>query len=101
MGRVVSYKDLQKARVERAAKDAKKAAEKAAKEAKRAAKATPTAEEANLSKGKCGRGRKGAALEHEAGDIERRAKLLRTSDTQVKEVKVVLKPYRAPEAKMY
>ncbi|OCL04707.1 hypothetical protein AOQ84DRAFT_300325, partial [Glonium stellatum] len=83
VGRVVSYKDLQKAR------------------AKRAAKATPTAEEANLSKGKCGRGRKGAALEHEAGDIERRAKLLRTSDTQVKEVKVVLKPYRAPEAKMY
>ncbi|KAL6154495.1 hypothetical protein ACJBU6_07751 [Exserohilum turcicum] len=101
VGRVVSYEDLQKARVERAVKDAEKAAKKAAKETKRAAKATPTTKEEDSNKRKRGRKRKGAALEHEASDKERQAKFVQTSDTQVKEVENVPQPYRAPEVKMY
>lgn len=90
VAKVVSYEDLQKATVERAAKDTKKVAKKAAKGAKRAARATSLAEDAHLSKEKRGRKRKGAALEHEAGDIERRTELLRTGNTQVKEVEIEL-----------
>jgi len=50
VGRVVSYKDLQEARVERAAKDAERAAKKAVKEARQAAKAMLVTKEADLSK---------------------------------------------------
>ena len=42
--RVVSYEDLEKARAERAAKEAAKEAKKAAKETKKVANATPEAE---------------------------------------------------------
>ncbi|KAF1970933.1 hypothetical protein BU23DRAFT_600650 [Bimuria novae-zelandiae CBS 107.79] len=101
VGRVVSYEDLQKARVERAVKDAEKAAKKAAKEAKRAAKATPTTEEADSSERKRGRKRKSAALVHGVSDKERQTKFLRTSATQVNLKEDIPQPYRAPEAKMY
>lgn len=50
--KVMSYKDLEKARAERAAKEAAKEAKKAAKEAKKVASATPEAEEATAGKGK-------------------------------------------------
>jgi hypothetical protein len=66
--KVMSFEDLEKARAERAAKEAakeakkaEKEAEKAAKEAKKVASATPVAEEAAAGKGKRGRKHKGAA----------------------------------------
>jgi hypothetical protein len=56
--RVMSYEDLEKARAERAAKEAAKEAKKAAKEAKKVASITLGAEGATAGKKKRGRKRK-------------------------------------------
>jgi hypothetical protein len=85
--RVVGYEDLEKARAERAVKDAKKAevqARKAAKEAGKVASAISEAEGATVGKNTRGRKRKSAALGTEPA--EPAAKVAQISETQVAEI---------------
>jgi hypothetical protein len=110
--RMMSYKDLEKARADRAtkevAKEAKKAtkeakkatkeAKKATKEAKKIASATLEAEKATAGKGKRGWKRKSPA---EADAPEPKAKLMRTSGTQIAEGETAPTPWTAPVARMY
>ena len=103
--RVMSYEDLEKARAERAAKEAAKEAKKAEREAKKAAKevkkaasATPAAEEATTGKGQRGRKRKNLG---EADAPEPKAKVARMSGTQVGEDETTPISWRAPVARMY
>jgi hypothetical protein len=74
--RVMSYEDLEKAREERAAKEA----EKEARKAKKVLNVTPTAEGAIAGKGKRGGKRKNRT---EADALEPKAKMMRISQTQV------------------
>jgi hypothetical protein len=86
----MSYENPEKARAERAAKEAakkvkkaEKEAKKAAKEAKKVASARPEAEEATAGKKKRGRKRKSGALG--ADVLKPKVKLARISETQVAE----------------
>jgi hypothetical protein len=96
---VTSYEDLERAREERAAKEAEKEAKKAEKEAKKiereAKKAAKVAEQATSGKTRRGRQRKGAP---EGEAAQPKAKAGRFSDTQVADT-VALQPM-APEAQM-
>ncbi|KAF2804390.1 uncharacterized protein BDZ99DRAFT_491192 [Mytilinidion resinicola] len=93
IAKVMTYEDLEKARAERALKDAKKAkkeakkaekeAKKAAKEAKNVASAALEAEEAATGKKTRGRKRKSAASGVDVA--EPTAKVVRRSETQVAE----------------
>jgi hypothetical protein len=111
--KVTSWKDLEKARAERAVKDATKAekvakkvvneANKAAREANVLLSATLQVEENTAGK-KRGRKRKSATVgtdtpERGAGDLEPRAKVARTSEAQVDD-ETVATPYQSPVAKM-
>lgn len=101
---MATYKDLAKKRAERAvtdAKEAEKKAKKAAKEARNVASAAPETGGATAGMKKRGRKWKSTASEQEAGNPAQRAKVPRTSETRVKEIKIIPQPYRAPEAKMY
>ena len=80
--KVMSYEDLQEARVERVTKKAAKEAKKAAKEAKRVATAALAVEEANGDK-KRGRKRKNATSGGDAPELT--AKVARMSEIQVAE----------------
>jgi hypothetical protein len=121
--RVVRYEDLEKARAERAVKDAKKAevqARKAAKEAGKVASAIPEAEGATVGKNTLGRKRKSAALgtkpaakvaqisetqvaevEQEGDAGEPRNKVARTSNARVEEDGRMPEPWKAPVARMW
>jgi hypothetical protein len=121
--RVVRYEDLEKARAERAVKDAKKAevqARKAAKEAGKVASAMPEAEGATVDKNTRGRKRKSAGLgtepaakvaqisetqvaevEQEGDAGEPRDKVARTSNAQVEEDGRMPEPWKAPVARMW
>ena len=90
--RVMSYEDLEKAREERAAKEAEKEAKKAEKEAKKAAK---EAEQAASGKSRRGRKRKSPP---EGDAAQPKAKTARVSDTQVADT-AALEPM-APQAQM-
>jgi hypothetical protein len=81
----MTWEDLEKARAEHAAKEAKKTETKAKRAAKKAAKEAKSVEEATVGKTQRGRKRKSAT----EGDA--RAKVARTGEEQ----------YRAPVAKMY
>lgn len=83
--RVMSYEDLEKARAERAVKEA-------AKEAKKGEKVATT------DKGK--RGRKGKSPE-EAGAPEPKANVARMSEAQVEEDEIASELWRAPVARMW
>ena len=97
--RVMSYEDLEKAREERAAKEAEKEAKKAEKEAKKAEKeakkAAKEAEQAASGKSRRGRKRKSPP---EGDAAQPKAKTARVSDTQVADT-AALEPM-APEAQM-
>jgi hypothetical protein len=105
--RVVTYEDLVEKRAKRAVTDAKEAekkakkAKKAAKEARNVASAAPQAEGAAVDMKKRGRKRKTATSEQEVRNPAQRAKVPRTSETQVEEIETIPQPYKAPEAKMY
>jgi hypothetical protein len=104
---VVTYEDLVEKRAKRAVTDAKEAEEKAkkakktAREARNVASAAPEAEGAAVGMKKRGRKRKSATLEQEVRNPAQGAKVPRTSKTQIKEIKTIPQPYKAPEAKMY
>jgi hypothetical protein len=122
----VRYEDLEKARAERAVKDAKKAkvqARKAAKEARKVASAILEAEGATVGKNTRGRKRKSAALgtepaepaakvaqisetqvaevEQEGDAGEARDKVARTSNARVEEDGRMPEPWKAPVARMW
>jgi hypothetical protein len=121
----VRYEDLEKARAERAVKDAKKAevqARKAAKEAGKVASAIPEAKRATVGKTARGRKRKSAVLEAvaavltakvaqiserqitevEQGDAqEPRAKVAQTSKARAEEDWRTQEPWKAPMARMW
>jgi hypothetical protein len=123
--REVRYEDLEKARAERAVKDAKKAevqARKAAKEAGKVASAIPEAKRATVGKTARGRKRKSAVLEAvaavltakvaqiserqitevEQGDAqEPRAKVAQTSKARAEEDWRTQEPWKAPMARMW
>ena len=123
--KVMRYEDLEKARAERAVKDAKKAevrARKAAKEAGKVASAIPEAEGAAGGKNARSRKRKRAVLEAvaaestakvariseiqvtevEQGDTqEPRAKVARTSKARAEEDGRTSEPWKAPVARMW
>jgi hypothetical protein len=90
----MSYEELEKAKVERAAKETAKEAKKAKREAKKAAK---EAEEATPGKNTRGRKRKSSA---EADAPEPKAKVARKSGTQFAEDETAPTPWRAPVARM-
>lgn len=87
--RVMSYEDLEKARAERAVKEAAKEAKKGAKEVTKVATA---------GKGKRGQKRKSP---EEAGASEPKAKVARMSKAQVEVDEIVPEPWRAPVAQMW
>ena len=96
--RVMSYEGLEKARAERAAKEAAKEAKKAEREAKKAAKEV---EEATAGKKKLRRSRVTQRKSpEEAGAPEPNAKGARMSEAQV-EVEIALESWRAPVARMW
>jgi hypothetical protein len=124
--RVVKYEDLEKARAERAVKDAKKAevqARKTAKEAKKVASAIPEAEGAAIGMNTRGRKRKSAALgtepagpaakvaqisETQVAEVEQegdarglRDKVAQTSNARVEEDGRMPEPWKAPVARMW
>lgn len=94
--RVMSYEDLEKARAERALKEAAKEAKRAAREAKEGAKEVQKV--ATAGKGKLGRKRKSP---EEAGAPEPKAKVARMSEAQVEEDEIAPEPWRAPVARMW
>ena len=107
--RVMSYEGLEKARAERAAKEAAKEAKKAEKEAQKAAKeseevasVTAKVEEATAGKKKLGRNKRTQKRKspEEAGPPEPMAKVARISEAQVEEYKTASEPWRAPVARM-
>lgn len=115
--RVMSYEGLEKARAERAAKEAMKEAKKAEreakkaeKEAKRAAKeaeevasAIPEVEEATAGKKILSRNKitqKGKSPE-QAGAPQPKAKVARMSEAQVEEDKIAPELWRAPVVQMW
>jgi hypothetical protein len=115
MAKVMSYTDLQEARVKRAEKDAAKEAKGKGKRGRKRRGATLEAEEATADKVKRGRKRKSVALEAEA-EVEApepnakvarmskapaRALVVQMSATQVAEDEIVPEPWRAPVAWMY
>lgn len=85
--RVMSYEDLEKARAERALKEAAKETKKAAKEAKQGSKEVKKV--ATACKGKGGRKRQGP---EEAGAPEPKAKVARMSEAQVDEDEIAREP---------
>jgi hypothetical protein len=113
-GKVMSYKDLEEARVKRAEKDTAKKASKEKRDQKR--KTTTLEAEANgldtaanttvfKGKEKRGRKRKGTALEADASDVKagpavRKDKMARTSEVVTAE-NTEVSSWRAPSAKMY
>ena len=114
---MISYKGLEKARAERAAKEAAKEAKKAErkvkkaeKESKKAAKeveevasATLEVQEATTGKKKLdqkGISRKGKSPEG-AGAPEPKAKVMRLTEAQVEEDRITPELWRAPVAKMW
>ena len=100
--KVMSYEDLEKAKAERAAKDAAKEAKKAEREAKKAEKeakkAAKEAEDATAGKSTRGRKRKSPV---EVDASEPKAKVVRKSGTLVAEDETAPTPWRAPVARMY
>ena len=94
--RVMSYEDLEKARAERAMKEAAKEAKRAAKEAKEGAKQVRKVATA----GKRERGRKRRILEEVAGAPEPDAKVARVSEAQVENA-IPPEQWRAPVAQMW
>lgn len=92
--RVMSYEDLEKARVERAAKEA----EKEAKKTKKDVYATPTAEKAIAGKGKRDRKRM-SRIEVDAP--KSKGKMAQTSQIYTEGGEVASKPWRAPVARMW
>ncbi len=92
--RVMSYEDLEKARAERAAKEAEKVAGKTKKDLY----AIPTAEKAIGSKGKRDRKRMSRV---EADAPEPKAKMARTSQIQIEGGEVASELWRAPVARMW
>lgn len=113
----MSYEGLEKARAERAAKEAakeakkaereakkaEKEAKKAAKEAKEVASATPEVEKATAGKKKLGRSKitQKRKSPEEAGAPEPKAKVARMSEAQVEEDEIAPEPWRAPVARMW
>ena len=96
--RVISYKGLEKARAERAAKEAAKEAKKAKKEAKKAAKEV---EEATTGKKKLRWSKITQRKSPEkSGTPEPKAKLARMSEAQA-EVENAPEPWRALVARMW
>ena len=101
--RVMSYEDLEKARLERAKKEAgKEAADKAkkAKKAKQALTATPTADEAAVGKKKRGRRHKNGVGAN-ARTLEGEAEAALVDWPQVDEGGSSSDPWRAPVARMW
>ena len=108
--RVMSYEGLEKARAERAAKEAAKEAKKAKREAKKAEKeaeevasAIPEVEKAtrgkkNLSRNKVTQKRMSP---EEAGVPDLKAKVARMNEAQVEEDEIAPEPWRAPVARMW
>lgn len=115
--RVMSYEGLEKARAERAAKEAAKEAAKAVREAKKAEKeakkaakkaeevasATLEVEEATAGKEKLDRNKITQKRKSpEAADTsEPKAKVARMSEAQVEEDEIVAQQWRAPVARMW
>ena len=105
--KVMSYQDLEEARAQRAekeaAKEAKQAKKKADKETKgkwkrqKGKRTSLETAEANTSKGKRGRKRKGATL----GAEEPKAKVARQNETQDTGDEPAAESWRAPVAHMY
>ena len=92
--RVMSYEDLEKARAERATKEA----EKEAKKAKKDVYATPTAEGAIAGKGKRDRKRM-SRIEVDAP--KSKGKMAQTSQIYTEGAEVASEPWRAPVARMW
>ena len=109
--RVVSYEDLEKAQVERAAKRTAAEAKKAAKEAKKSATATQAVREDQAGKRKRGRKRKSAPSEAgPAGLKKARISEIQAADEQDADVQAawthveesgVASEWRAPVARMW
>jgi hypothetical protein len=109
--KVMSYADLQEARVKRAEKDAAKEAKGKGKRGRKRKSATPEAEEATADKAKRGRKRKSVALEAEAPEpiakvartskAPARASVVQMSGTPVAEDEILPGPWRAPVAQMF
>ena len=99
--RVMCYEDLEKARAERAAKDAEKEAASNARKAKKAKKesrAMPTAEEATAGRAKRGLKRK---IPTEADVAETTATGVQICQTQADEEDISARPWQAPVARMW
>ena len=97
--KVMSYEDLEEARLKRAEKEAARAAKGKSNRGRKRKSSAPEAEEATADKGKRSRKRKRPSPEPEAP--EPTAKVARISNAQVAEDKIVPKPWRAPVARMY
>ena len=98
------YKDLEKARAERAAKDAEKEAASNARKAKKAKKeknesrAMPTAEETTVGRAKRGLKRK---IPTEMDVAETAATGVQICQTQADEEDISARPWQAPVARMW
>lgn len=97
----MSWKDLENARAERAAKEAEKEAKSEARKAKKARKefkAISTAEEATVSKGKRGPKRKSNAA---ADTAEPKAKSALMSQIEAKDDEIAEQPWLGPVTRMW
>ncbi|MCJ1279485.1 hypothetical protein MMC21_007309 [Puttea exsequens] len=94
--RAMSFENLERARAERAVKEAAKQAKKVAKEAKMAAKEAKNI--ATAGKGIRGRQRKSP---EEASVPEPKVKVARMSEAQIEEDEIAPEPWRAPVARMW
>ncbi|OCL07726.1 hypothetical protein AOQ84DRAFT_222595 [Glonium stellatum] len=102
--RVMTYNDLEAARVKRAEKEAAKEAKGKGIRGRKLKSAPPETEEATADKGKRGAKRKNAEPEPVAPELdvpELTAKVPRTSGTQAAEVAIAPGPWRAPVARMW
>ena len=97
----MAYEDLEKARTERAAKDAEKEAASKARKTKKAEKglrATPTAEETTMSRTKRGRKRKNNAEEDTSEPVAMRPQIYQT---EAETEEIAARPWQAPVARMW
>jgi hypothetical protein len=113
--KVMSYEDLEEARVKRAEKDAAKEAKGEGKRSRKRRSATPEVDTATPVKTKRGRKRKSDLPEADAPEPSikmarmseallpesARALVVQTTRTPAVEDDIVRKPWRAPEAHMY
>ena len=111
----MSYKGLEKARAERAAKEAakdakkaereakkvKKEAKKTAKEAEGVASPIPEVKEAGKKKLGCNKITQKRKYPEEAGALEPKAKVTRMSEALVEKDEIMPEPWRAPVARMW